>query len=279
MAALRIGWWNTSLNPPRVREIHAKSPSAVYAGLLCLLDRVDLLFLGETLLSDKIAEVVTNYNVSQPTLPLRRTFRFDTRRTGKANNRFRTMCLYDASRVSCTPDCLVDDWFNLAGDDKSKHYRVGQRYDFNLPNPIGKTSFYVVHWSQYSEEDGEAMKLLAAHQLRSNMDGYSDNRIVCLGDFNCEPPAKAMAALGASRSIEYVERRGGFFNGFWKLQEYGSIESENTRFMKTTHPLFDQILLNKALIVRQGGRFECEILENDVYHPLDGEHRPVVVTL
>lgn len=277
MLEIRIGWWNTGLNPPRSRKMHAKSPSSVYAGLGRLLDKVDLLFLGETIVSKDIVDVINNYNLSHMPPFSKRLFQIDARRTTDENNKFRTMCLYDMSRISLNNDCKVEDWLSLSEDENAKYYRVGQRYDFVLPSPLGKTSFYVAHWSQYSEEDGEAMKLLAAHNLRSKMVGYADDPIVCLGDFNCEPYSKPIAALGATRSVDYLMRRGGFFNGFWDFHGYGSIASENTRFMKTAYPLFDQMLINKIIFQRLNGRFVCEVLDESIYSPLDGEHRPIVV--
>lgn len=277
----RLAWWNTSLNPPRTKGVSAKDPVSVYAGLDRLLEVADVVFLGETLISKEIVDAVNRFNRKHSSFVDRREFVIDYRRGDAENSKFHTLCLYDPSSFKTDKDCKVGDWLKMSDDELSKYYRIGQRYDF-FSEFLGKTiSFYVVHWSQYSEEDGEAMKMLAAHRLRSCMEGYDSLPIICLGDFNCEPYAKALATLGAARSEEYVLSRGGLFNPFWDFLgcHTGSIASENTRFMKTKSPVFDQILVNKAMLMRQGFEFRFRIMDGSIYEPTRGEHHPVMMSI
>lgn len=261
--------------------MQAKDATLVYAGLECLLNQADILFLGECTDCTRIENIVSCFNKEADARFIGRHFVVDGRRNAEENKPFHTICIYDEERFYVTSECEATDYLKLSDDEDGKYYRVGQRYDYYSSMLSEVVSFFVVHWSQYSEEDGEAMKVLAAHQLRHSMSGSSAPYRLCLGDFNCEPYAKAMAALGASRSSDYVSDRGGFFNPAWAYlsTQYGSLASENTRFMKTDSPLFDQILLDQNLMAERGVLYDFDVLDSKVYTPRKGEHHPVTLTI
>ena len=276
-STMTVAWWNTSLHPPRAAKMDVGLTGYVYKGLVRLLKRVDLLFLGECFDIAKIEKLVINYNKGDKS----KRFSVDWRREASENRKFHTICIFDEMKFEETPDCEVENYLKLTDSLDGKYYRVGQLYDF-YSMFFGKVvSFYVAHWSQYSEEDGEAMKILAAHRLRMEMGRTQSKYRICLGDFNCEPYAKAMAVLGASRSGDYVKNRGGFFNPAWALlaRQQGSIASENTRFLKTQSPIFDQILIDRNLVLEKGLEFVLELFDSKVYKPRKGEHSPVALTI
>lgn len=279
MPIIRIGWWNTSLNPPRVNRKRSKLTSVVCQTINKLLDEVDILFLGEIKLNNSVCKAINQYNKKQ-NANSSRCFLVDARRTETENNPFRTLCIYDQSKVSFDSTCEVRDWRRVSKDKYSCYYRIGQRYDFILPAPLSRTSFYVAHWSQYSEEDGEFMKVLAANCLRTNMSDYDSLPIVCLGDFNSEPHARALAVLGASRSVEYIKLHSGFHNGWWQFlgHDTGSINYENRRFLKTQNPLFDQILINRQIVAKTKS-CDLEVTDDCMYKPSPSQHRPVLLSL
>ncbi|MGL6195165.1 MAG: hypothetical protein ACRC2T_10135 [Thermoguttaceae bacterium] len=158
-------------------------------------------------------------------------------------------------------------------------YRVGQKVTAQSVFAKTNIDFYVVHWSSYIETDNEEIKSSAATVLASEIMDSSTDFQICLGDFNVEPYSKPLAALGSSRSVEYVYQHGGFYNPFWQHLYYtGTLKYTNHRGLKCFAPMFDQILLDQKWLTTGRYEFESDILGLP-YELKKGEHSPIVLTI
>ena len=276
---LTLAWWNTGLNPPRAKD-KRKRGRLVYKTIEKLCSISDVIFLGEFLVRNQLLKIMLKINRDYA-----RQFQVYKVPDPKLDRAFRIACLYDASKLSECPTLKASSFLDLImdinDDDKPEnYYRVGRRYPF-LSSFFNKDVFncFAVHWGSYAEVDSEEAKIMAACQLRRQLD--PDAFTVCVGDFNQEPHGHALAALGTSRSKKFVEKYGGMYNPFWQnlCEDNGTLNYTNRRMLRTFMPVFDQIMVSRKILCGGGIRMFHEVLGDDYFMPKPGDHRPIKLVL
>ena len=273
--SLGLAWWNTGLSPicgkPKVEY------SQVLPVMVFLCEKADVVLLCEHLENKSLFDINTYFSQRGS----RKYFERREINGYEGRSGFKMTLLYNSAVMSFCELPMAQCQFLHTDDNFNKdHYRVGVLLRFKSEFLSDVLDVYAVHWSQYAEQDAESMKHSAAFTLASKICQSTTKYIVCMGDFNTEPYASAMAALGASRSLRYVANgKSLFYNPFWKFMPYiGTIMYPSNRAMKCDSPMFDQMLIGSGFL---NGDFshEVHIFGDDVYVPPNGEHRPIVVTL
>ena len=273
---LSIAWWNTGLNP--IRGESGVDLKALFPVILLLCASSDIVMLCEHFAD---VEICRKINRALRDKQIDKDFRIRDLSHKAGHAGFKMSMLFDAQTVDqvrlAKSRCAFLD---LAGHVNENHYRAGQLIRFNTAF-LGETPLdvYAMHWSQYDEKDGEVVKLTAAGTMASHIAKSKRNYVVCAGDFNTEPYSPPMANLGASRSLRYVINGDApFYNPFWKFMPYcGTIKSKAGRCMKCESPTFDQMLIGRRFLT-EGIAYRVDVWGDEIYHPGDGGHRPVVLT-
>lgn len=244
---LRIAWWNTSLNPPVRKKkitIHTTSDE-VATTLLWLMNKYDIIFLGE--FSDDF--VIANV------LSCKQTWNFiplaDSPENG-INMNLGVLVRHSICDIEEHCDLeAVNSIVSVRREKKGIRYRVGVRIRMLL-KPINNIfEFYVLHWRNYGEANSDFIKDSAALTLCNYVNLSADYPLkICLGDFNVEPWASALAKLSSSRSLSYIREYGGFYNPFWRFltEEEGSLCYPDHVRLLAYNLMFDQILLYHGLL-------------------------------
>ena len=273
--SLGLAWWNTGLSPicgkPKVDF------AQVLPGIIFLCEKADVVLLCEHV-GYKNAPAINAY-FSQEGCKKHFVEREINDHKGRAG--FKMTLLYNSDVMTfCELPSARCKFLQADGEFNSGNYRVGALIRLKSNFLADDLDIYAVHWSKHDECDAASMKFSAAQTLASKIRQSTTKYILCMGDFNTEPYDKAMAVLGASRSLRYVAKgKSSFYNPFWKFMPYtGTIMYSSNRAMKCDSPLFDQVLIGAGFL---NGEFchEVQIFGDDVYVPPTGKHRPIVLTL
>ena len=272
---LSFAWWNTSVTLYNGKKGSADFQTA-YSVILKLATEYDCVGLGEfddDALYEQIAvSLPKNRQIVQ--LP----------EDDAQNVRFNSAVIYNT-------DVLTDDFAsgqfitNLFDSDRSVcdgQYRIAQRIRFRLSVLNGLIDVYLVHWRQHDGKFELAHKRKAASQIHQDVFGSRGERLksaaaVVLGDFNAEPYESVLEQLRVSRSKSFADKKGGFFNPFWRKlhDEYATFNGDNTEELRVLQCFFDYIMISSSFVRLPGFSCEERILDDALYCPAASEHRPV----
>lgn len=272
-----FSWWNTSLDP--IRGANSTSASMVEKQILKLCAAFDIVILGEYSnihdLDLKLEELNTLFKQDSISKEMHL---IDLNQQG-GHIKFKNLVIYNSLLYSYIPSYEDESstFIDVSSGFCETNYRVGQRIRFSSPLFQKTLEFYIIHWSMHGEQAGDDKKISAAMTLYNEIMKHKEFFQICIGDFNTEPYSRPLCHLGSSRSKEYVEKYGGFYNPFWKeMHLKGTLNGLNREGIKCFYPTFDQILINQALLTNENSSFETGILEKS-FEAGKGEHFPIYI--
>lgn len=275
---LRIAWWNTSLNPPvnkkKVRQ-HTTADE-VAKTLLWLMRKYDIIFLGEFSDGSVISQVIPN----------NRSWSFKSLADSPQNGiKMNLGVLVRKSGCNIEESADLEAFNSVVSARRKKNsirYRVGVRARILLKSVSRVMEFYVLHWRNYGEANSDFIKDSAALTLCNYVNLSSDYPLkICLGDFNVEPWAPALAKLSSSRSLSYIKKYGGFYNPFWQflIEDNGSLVYPEHIRLLANNLMFDQILLYHGLWDCFNADVNAAVERPECLHIEEGCHFPVGVSI
>jgi len=255
--SLSLVWWNTSLSPPTTKKVNDKFK-------LSKIERIskcsqiikswmdfdyDFICLGEVREGD-IDDLIHSLNIIESNY----TFISGIEVIGQLV--FDTCIFYKKSHEYSLEQFRAKNLIYNSADSKTK---VGQRFEFYLPNIGEVLVLYLSHWpSQQRTKD--SVYSSAAQDLRTevNKDLELQHNVILLGDYNVEPHHPSMVTgLQTSREKELVKyRRNLFYNPFWKFlaaSQHGENSCHGTYYLRKSGlfnnwHMIDQILISREFL-------------------------------
>lgn len=267
--SLSLVWWNTSLSPPTTTATTNKfTLSKDERILLCsqiiktwLDSNYDFICLGEVAASD-VDYLVNSLNIIESDY----TFVSGTEIVGKLV--FDTCILV---KKGYEYSLELNRAKNLIFNSADSNVKVGQRFEFYLPNIREILVLYLSHWpSQQRTKDSTYNSIAQDLRAEVNKDLELRHNVILLGDYNVEPHHPSMiTGLQASREKELVKyRRNLFYNPFWKFLAASQYEEEGCHgtyhlrkagLFNSWH-MIDQILISKKLLNKKW-KFKDEFVQ------------------
>lgn len=275
---LKITWWNTSADPYGESNSHSDQ-QVIQDDIIELCLSHDLIVLGEYCNTHLLETAIADLNLYCARNSINKNIILQDLFFKNSRLEIHNLLCFNDRKLAFHS---IENFTTANNGILEKQYRIGQRvrlYSLQLSKWL---DIYVVHWSMHSESNGNQKKVAAATRLHRDIfeDGNPENLKICMGDFNTEPYSDPLIALSASRSQNYVKKRGGLFNPFWKfLHDSGTIRAQNIENLKCDFPVFDQILLNQVFF-KTGSIISLDpkiiSLAREISH---SEHLPVSLTI
>lgn len=271
--SLSFAWWNTSINPYGNGKSDVDEDKVLQA-ISDLSDENDLVGLGEFNDENLEKQIRTR-------LPRHKRFKSLHHESGKL--KFKTALIYDSRRLEpidideMSANFVKVDVATIAGQ-----YRVGQKVRFRIRCLDALVDVYLIHWNQKDEPLGDERKTAAAARLNRDIFGNEQCRImeataIVMGDFNSEPCSRVFIPLNVSRSSQYIKKKGGLYNPFWRRlhDEIGTLNEANCGDIRCDRVLFDSIMVTSNFLQLPNCKWRERVYGCNFYDPKPKEHSPV----
>jgi len=247
---VKIGLWNTGLNPPGKKKQHAKKVMDDFCNIVdFLLNDCELDFLA-------LLEVsVADYDVLRKKLGVGFNI-IDASNSAGVNLYFDMVFVYR--------DGVFDfvDKFDLTKIYEGRTYKSAQQLNFILNDRL--VHFFVSHWPSriYAKPDDGARERIAetiANTIDRDIKGDA-SLVILMGDYNAEPFERCIqGSLSASRDFSLVEGNSKlFYNPFWRYFSYNKSGGVNGSYFYKNGwgarwMMYDQIIFSSAFVSGSSG--------------------------
>lgn len=271
--SLSIAWWNTSVSPYGNGQSTVDTDKVLQT-IFDLSDENDLVGLGE-FDDERLGEAIIDR------LPRYKRFKSLYHESGKL--KFKTALIYDSRLLE--PIDIDKEYANLVKSDAATipcQYRIGQKARFRISCLEALVDVYLIHWNQKDEPFGDDRKTAAAARLNRDIFGNEQCWIgkataIVMGDFNSEPCSRVFIPLNVSRSSQYIMRKGGLYNPFWRRlhDEIGTLNEANCCDIRCDRVLFDSIMVTSNFLQLPNCKWRERVYGCNFYDPKPKEHSPI----